>query len=160
MDNPNPPLDKPRPSTPGITYPPSLTPHLFMGRSKVTTGRIHQMRAGKSYLAKPPSWSNRDSPSLCSRCRAAPQTCKQAFLQSKARQDQRNRLLLGISSVDGTSPLWSADESIAALAKYIPVTTTCFPLDMFPPSSAPSHTRSSPPFSPSPRLRFCSVEET
>ena len=37
-------------------YPRRLEPHPFMGLDKFITGRLHQMRAHKSYLAAHPSW--------------------------------------------------------------------------------------------------------
>ena len=36
-------------------YTPRLTPHPFMGLDKFVAGRIHEMRANKSYLAAHPS---------------------------------------------------------------------------------------------------------
>jgi len=49
-------------------YPPSLTPHPFMGLGKFVAGRIHQMRAAKSYLDAHPSWSDEDPNLTCPRC--------------------------------------------------------------------------------------------
>ena len=43
------------PTPPYYKHPPSLSPHPFMGLGKFVAGRIHQMRAGKSYLAAHPS---------------------------------------------------------------------------------------------------------
>ena len=43
--------------TPGYyQHPPALSPRPFMGLGKFVAGRIHQMRAGKSYLAAQPTW--------------------------------------------------------------------------------------------------------
>ena len=147
------------PPPPGHPYRPSLTPHAFMGLSKFLAGRIHQMRAGKSYLAAHPSWFNKDSPSLCSRCHSAPETFEHAILQCESRRTQRDRLLQGISSVNELSPLCSFSELIVALASYIDSTATGFPPDMFPPPTTPSTAPRSPPFSPSPRPRFSPVED-
>jgi len=43
--------------TPGYyLHPPALSPRPFMGLGKLVAGRIHQLRAGKSYLAAHPTW--------------------------------------------------------------------------------------------------------
>jgi len=43
--------------TPGYyLHPPALSPRPFMGLGKFVAGRIHQMRAGNSYLAAHPTW--------------------------------------------------------------------------------------------------------
>ena len=46
------------PAPPYYTYPLSLVPHPFMGLGKFVAGRIHQIRAQKSYLAVHPLWSH------------------------------------------------------------------------------------------------------
>ena len=143
----------------GYIFTPSLTPHPFMGLSKFLAGRIHQMRSGKSYLAAHPSWFNRDLPSLRPRCRASPATFEHAVLDCKSRSRQKELHLPGLISLDADSPIWTSDHLVAALAKFILTTSTCFPPDMFPhsPHESPSP---SPSFSLSPRLRFTSVEDS
>jgi len=43
--------------TPGYyLHPPTLQPRPFMGLGKFVPARIHQMRAGKGYLAAHPTW--------------------------------------------------------------------------------------------------------
>jgi len=50
------------PAPPYYEYPPSLSPHPFMGLGKFVAGRIHQMRSAKSYLAAYPSWFDENQP--------------------------------------------------------------------------------------------------
>jgi len=150
------------PPPPGYPYPPSLTPHPFMGLPKFMAGRFHQMRSGKSYLAAHPSWFNRDTPSLCPRCRASAETFEHAILHCRARRRLKESLLPTLTSLDAASPLWSSDHDIAILSKFIALTATGFPPDMFPPSPTSSTAHSpvpSPSFSPSPRFRFSPVED-
>jgi len=150
------------PSPPGYPYPPSLTPHPFMGLPKFMAGRFHQMRSGKSYLAAHPSWFNRDTPSLCQRCRAAAETFEHAVLHCEARRRLKESLLPTLTSLDAASPLWSSDHDIATLSRFIALTAHGFPPDMFPPSPTSSTAHSpvpSPPFSPSPRFRFSPAED-
>ena len=147
------------PPPPGYPFSPSLTPHPFMGLSKFVAGRIHQMRSGKSYLAAHPSWFNRDLPSLCPRCRAAPETFEHTVLHCKSRSRQKELYLPGLDSLDADSPIWTSDHLVAALAKFIITTSTRFPPDMF--LQSPHHSSSpSSPFSPSPRPRFSSLEDS
>ena len=150
------------PPPPGYPYPPSLTPHPFMGLPKFMAGRFHQMRSGKSYLAAHPSWFNRDTPSLCPRCRASAETFEHAILHCGARRRLKESLLPTLTSLDAASPLWTSDHDIAALSRFIALTATGFPPDMFPPSPTSSNAHSpvpSPPFSPTPRFRFSPVED-
>ena len=142
----------------GYPFAPSLTPHPFMGLSKFLAGRIHQMRSGKSYLAAHPSWFNRDLPSLCPRCRVSPETFEHAVLYCKSRSRQKELYLPKLDSRDADSPIWTSDQLVAALAKFILTTSTGFPPDMFPQSPQDSPTFS-PLFSPSPRPRFSSEED-
>jgi len=150
------------PPPPGYPYPPSLTPHSFMGLPKFMAGRFHQMRSGKSYLAAHPSWFNRDTPSLCPRCHASAETFEHAILHCEARRRLKESLLPALTSLDAASPLWSSDQDIAILSRFIALTATGFPPDMFPPSPASSAAHSpapSPSFSPSPRFRFSPAED-
>ena len=62
-------------------YQPRLTPHPFMGLDKFVAGRIHQMRAGKSYLAAHPSWWSELPNHTCPRCTSAPETFSHAVLE-------------------------------------------------------------------------------
>ena len=74
------------PTPPYYEYPPSLSPHPFMGLGKFVAGRIHQMRSGKSYLAAHPSWSDEDPGPTCPRCEIGPESLQDAILSCPARQ--------------------------------------------------------------------------
>ena len=61
-------------------HPPPLHPRPFMGLGKFVAGRIHQMRAGKSYLAAHPTWRSPDADTSCPRCGLEPETFEHAIL--------------------------------------------------------------------------------
>jgi len=133
--------------TPGYyLHPPALHPRPFMGLGKLVAGRIHQMRAGKSYLAAHPTWRSPDADTSCPRGGLEPETFEHAILSCPSRQHSRSRLLHGVSDVGPEASLWSSLPLLKRLASYIGVTSTGFPPTMFPPTTPPS----SPPFSLSP----------
>jgi len=133
--------------TPGYyLHPPALSPRPFMGLGKFVGGGIHQMRAGKSYLATHPTWRSPDADTSCPRCGLEPDTFEHAILSCPSRQHSRSRLLHGVTSVDPEAPLWTSLPLLKRLATFIGVTSTGFPPTMFPPTTPPS----SPPFSLSP----------
>ena len=133
--------------TPGYyLHPPALSPRPFMGLGKFVAGRIHQMRAGKGYLATHPTWRSPDPDTSCPRCGLESQTFKNAILSCPSRQHSRLRLLHGVTDVGLDAPLWSSLPLLKRLATFIGVTSTGFPSTMFPPTTP----RSSPPFSLSP----------
>ena len=72
------------PTPPYYEYPPTLSPHPFMGLGKFVARRIHQMRAAKSYLAAHPSWSDEDPNLTCPRCETEPETFQHAILSYPA----------------------------------------------------------------------------
>ena len=76
-------------------YAPRLNPHPFMGLDKFVAGRIHQMRAGKSYLAVHPSWWSELPNDTCPRCGSASKSFKHAILYCPKRNQER-ALLLGV----------------------------------------------------------------
>jgi len=124
----------------------ALNPRPFMGLSKFIAGRIHQMRAGKSYLAAHPTWRSPDADTSCPRCGLEPKTFEHAILTCPSRQGARSRLLHSVSSVGQDAPLWSSLPLLKRLATFISVTSTGFPPTMFPPNTPPS----SPPLPLSP----------
>jgi len=116
-----------------------------MGLGKFVTGRIHQMRSGKSYLVAHPSWDDPDADTSCPLCSEAPQTFKHAILSCPSSARQRSRLLQGVSDLPPEAPIWSDKQLLIALAEFIPTTATGFPPGMPPP--APSlHTPPNPLF--------------
>jgi len=89
-------------------HPPALQPRPFMGLGKFVAGRIHQMRAGKSYLAAHPTWRSPDADTSCPRCGLEPETFQHAILSCPSRQHSRSRLLHGVTDVGPEAPLWSS----------------------------------------------------
>jgi len=133
--------------TPGYyLHSPALQPRPFMGLGKFVAGRIHQMRAGKSYLAAHPTWRSPDADTSCPCCRLEPETFEHAILSCPSRQHSRSRLLHRVTGLGPEAPLWSSLPLVKRLATFISVTSTGFPPSMFPPTT-PS---SSPPLSLSP----------
>jgi len=130
---------------PDSEYLPSLTPHPFMGLPKFLAGCFHQMRSGKSYLAAHPSWYNWDTPFTCPRCCAADETFEHAILHCKARRHLRESLLLTLASLNAASPLWTSDHDITALFRFIALTATGYPPDIFPPSPGSAIAHCPPP---------------
>ena len=127
-------------------HPPALNPRPFMGLGKFIAGRIHQMRAGKSYLAAHPTWRAPDTDTSCPRCGLEAETFEHAILTCPSRQGARSRLLHGVLSVGQDAPLWSSLPLLKRLATFISVTSTGFPPLMFPPNT---HSSSPPlPLSP------------
>ena len=133
--------------TPGYyLHSPALQPRPFMALGKFVGGRIHQMRAGKSYLAAHPTWRSPDADTSCPRCGLEPKAFEHAILSWPSRQHRRSRLLHGVTGPCPEARLWSSLPLLKRLATFISVTSTGFPPSMFPPTT-PS---SSPPLSLSP----------
>jgi len=122
--------DAPTPSY--YDYPPSLTPHPFMGLGKFVGGRIHQMRVAKSYLAAHPSWFDEDPNLTCPRGGTRPETFQHAILTWPARARDRDLLLKDVSSLGQDATLWTEPHLLRALGEYITDTKTGFPPDMIP----------------------------
>ena len=120
------------PTPPYYEYPPSLSPHPFMGLGKFVAGRIHQMGAGKSYLAAHPSWSTEDPDPTCPRCGTEPETFRHAVLACPARARDRDLLVEDVSSLAQDATLWTDPLLVRALGEYITNTKTGFPPDMIP----------------------------
>jgi len=114
------------------TFPLSLTPHPFMGLGKFIAGRIHQMRAQKSYLAAHPSWSSLDDPKHGPRCGEEDETFSHAILRCQSTFFHRDRLLQGLTSVGPDSLLWTTKDLLLAMAAFIRATATNYPPNMFP----------------------------
>jgi len=125
--------------TPGYhLHPPEVSPRPFMGLGKFVAGRIHQMRAGKGYLAAHPTWSSPNAETSCPHCGWEPETFEHAILSSPSRQHSRSRLLHGVTSVDPEALLWTSLPLVKRLATFIGVTSTGFPPTMLPPPPPPS----------------------
>ena len=111
-------------------YRPSLKPHPFMGLDKFSTGRLHQMRSGKSFLRTHPSWDS-DVPTTCPKCQAAPETPKHTILHCSAKEPSRTRHLQGVLDIGPDDPVWSLAALFGGLARFIKSTATAFPPGMF-----------------------------
>ena len=136
------------PTPPYYEYPPSLTPNPFMGLGQFVAGRIHQMRAGKSYRAAHPSWSDEDHDLTCPRCGIEPDTFQHGILSYPARERDRDLLLKDVSALGQDPNLWTEPLLLHALGEYIVTTKTGFPPDMtpenfFPPTTGTPRPRSS-----------------
>jgi len=95
------------PTPPYYDFPPSLTPHPFMGLGKLVAGRIHQMRAAKSYLAAHISWFDENPDLICPRCGTEPETFTHSILTCPARTRVRDLLLKDVSSLRPDADLWT-----------------------------------------------------
>ena len=118
----------------------------FIGLNKFIGGRIHEMRAGKSYLAAHPTWRTPNADTSCPYCGLEPEMFEHAILTCLFTQSARSCLLNGATSVSQDAPLWSSLPLLKRLTTFISVTSTGFPPTMFPPSTPPS----SPPLPLSP----------
>jgi len=132
------------PTPPYYEYPPSLSPHPFMGLGQFVTGRIHQMRSGKRYLAAHPSGSDEDLDTTCPRCKIGPESFQHAILTCPARQQARDLPLKGVSSLAHDATTWTDPLRIRALGGLITDTKTGFPPDMLPDHYFPPPTLLSP----------------
>ena len=128
------------------TFPLSLTPHPFMGLGKFMAGRIHQMRAQKSYLAAHSSWSRVDEPRHYPRGGKEEETISHGILHCQSTSYHRDCLIQGLSDVSPDYPLWSDKALLLALAAFIRATGTKYPPNMFP-SLPPSPASMVPPSS-------------
>ena len=112
------------------SFPLRLAPHTFVGLGKFVAGRIHQMRAQKSYLAAHLSWFNASDSQLCPLCGDEPESFSHAILHCPAKAAARAHHLQGVSSVDPDAPIWSSASLLLILAAYIKATGTAFPPDI------------------------------
>lgn len=135
-------LDPPPASYP---YPLTTIPHPFMGLDRFTSGRIHQMRAGKSYLAAHPNWGDVSPDTTCPRCGQEEESLEHAVLICPTRAVPRLRYIPNVDSVGPASSIWASLDAVLGLARFINVTGTAFPPTMpprweqspTPPSNAP-----------------------
>jgi len=133
------------PAPPCYPYPRSTRPYPFMGLGKFVVGRIHQMRSGKSYLSAHPSWESPDAETTCPLCSEAPQTFAHAILSCPSSAGERSRFHQGVSDLKPEAPLWSNQQLLIALTKFIRTTATGFPPGI-PPLVPSLHTSPNPLF--------------
>jgi len=90
------------PTPPYYDFPPSRSPHPFMGLGKFVAGRIHHTRAGKSYLAAQTAWFDENPNPTCPQCETGPETFTHAILTCPARNRVWDLLLKEVSSLEPT----------------------------------------------------------
>jgi hypothetical protein len=115
------------PPPPYYPYPPPEAPHPFMGLERFLAGRIHQMRAGKSYLAAHTPWNEPDKPTTCPACGLEPETMQHAILSCPSKATSRLLHIPGVDSLGGEASLWTDKDLLWGLARYISETKTNFP---------------------------------
>ena len=121
----------PLPAYNPFTPPPGPPP--FMGLPKFIAGRIHQMRAGKSYLAAhPPSWCKDPVLPTCPRCSSVDETFTHAVFGCPPHEWARLRPLWAVLSLDPAYPVRISPPLVVAFAKFIKATATGFPDRMSP----------------------------
>ena len=95
------------PTPPYYHFPPSHTPHTFIGLGKFVAGRIHQMLAAKSPLATHPAWFDVNRDPTCPRSGAEPETFRDASHTCPARPRVRELLLKDVCSRGPHADLWT-----------------------------------------------------
>jgi len=92
----------------------------FMTLPKFMAGRIHQMRANKSYLKAQKDWSNQDKDPHCDRCRQADQTFRHIITDCPALASPfRHGKDPEIFNIGRESMLWKEDKPGQALMKEL-----------------------------------------
>ena len=133
--------------TPGYyLHPSALNPQPFMGLGKFMGGQIHQMRAGKSYLAAHPTGRLLDADTSCPRCSLEPETFDHAILSCPSRQNDRSSVLQGVTHSGHKAPLRMALLLLKSVATLNSMGSTGFRPEMF----RPDMPLSSPPLYLSP----------
>jgi len=142
-------------------HPSALNTRPFMGLGKFVAGCVHQMRAGKSYMAAHPTGRSPDADTCCPRCGLEPATFEHAILSCPSGQRARTRLLHGGTGLCHGNPLWTSAPLLKSLATFICVTSMGFPPIMFPPTTPPSTPPLplSPPRVPPPVFHIFSLAE-
>jgi hypothetical protein len=108
-------------------YPIPGKPHAFMRLGKFQASRIHQMRAGQSYLAAQPTYRQLEQSTLCPACESEEETFEHATLDCPAREPMRQTHCPGLSSVSHNSPLWSSFEDLQKFSRFISHARINFP---------------------------------
>ena len=103
------------PTPPYYVFPPSLSPHPFMGLGKFPARKIQHMQAAKSYLAAHTSWFDENPDPTCPQCGTGPQTFTHAILTCPAQNRVRDLLLKEVSSLTPEATLWTEPLLIRAL---------------------------------------------
>jgi len=89
----------------------------FMTLLKFKEGRIHQMRANKSYLKGQKDWSTQDQDPRCDRCGQADQTFRHIITNYPVLASVRHGRDSVIFNIDTEPMLWKGDKPGKALMK-------------------------------------------
>jgi hypothetical protein len=104
--------------------PHTLQPHLFMQLDKFISGRLHQFRAQKSYLAAHQSWMNTRLSTRCPRCYEDEEDLHHALLACPSRLRARDEFIPELKSVDD---IWTSFPTTLQVEQYLYATKTGFP---------------------------------
>jgi hypothetical protein len=106
------------------TFPLQLQPHPWMKLDKFTSGRFHQLRAQKSYLAAHQSWYNNRLSTRCPRCYNDLEDLQHAILLCPSRSFAREEFIPDLTSIDD---IWDSPTIIDQVSLYLRATLTGYP---------------------------------
>jgi len=99
-------------------------PHLFMSYDKFISGRLHQFRVQKSYLAAHQPYYNRGLSTTCPRCHLEEEDLHHALIECPLRRIQREEFIPELISVDD---IWRSPTVLFQTILYLRATMTGFP---------------------------------
>src|SRR5260221_42155 len=91
---------------------------------KFISGRFHQFRAQKSYLAAHQPYYNYGLSTLCPRCHLVTEDLRHAILECRSRRIQRQEFIPNLANVDD---IWSSLSLLNQVSEYLRSTKTGFP---------------------------------
>ena len=95
-----------------------------MSFDKFISGRFHQIRAQKSYLAAHQPYYNHGFSTLCPRCHLNDEDLQHAVLDCPLRQIQRQEFIPDLENIDD---IWPSLPLLYSVANYLRSTKTGFP---------------------------------
>jgi hypothetical protein len=99
-------------------------PHPFMSLNKFISGRFHQFRVLKSYLAAHQSWHNENLSTRCPRCYEEEEDLYHALLACPARSASRAEFIPELTAIED---IWNSPSNTAKVAQYLRATKTGYP---------------------------------
>ena len=114
-------------TTPYYKHSTSLSPRSFIGLGQFAAGRIHQIRAAKTYMAPQCSSFHENPNTTCPHCKTEPESFEQVILTCPTGSRARDLWLKDVSSLKPDAPLWTDPHHTQALDQYITNTTTGLP---------------------------------
>jgi hypothetical protein len=100
-------------------YPVPGKPHTFIRLGKFHTFRIHQMRAGQSYLTVQPTFYQCDQSILYPSCESEEETFKHVALDYPVRDLMRQTHYPELFTIAHNSPHWSSLQDLQQFSHYI-----------------------------------------